>query len=287
MHPAPSIIFFTVLSGVGFGILAVYMLDPSVLLLGRPVHPFWALLVAYAFAVTGLLCSTFHLANKKNAIKSFRQWRTSWLSREAWLAVITLGAGGIYGLWLMAGQEPIRWVGWVIAALALFTVFCTSMIYTQIRAVPRWHQALTPMMFLAYALAAGAWFFATSWVILALIVAAMIQILHWQQGDRTRYKLTDRNAATGLKGIIAPLFPPHSAPNYLMKEMAYQIGRKHAHTLRVITLVFAFVVPALMSLMLPMLWFTWGLGFCIHLVGVFAGRWLFFAEAEHSVALYY
>ena len=60
MHPAPSVILFTVLSGIGFGFLCVLNLGL--------VHPtgrggLLAFAIGYAFAVSGLLASTFHLGN--------------------------------------------------------------------------------------------------------------------------------------------------------------------------------------------------------------------------------
>ncbi|MFN4130419.1 MAG: DmsC/YnfH family molybdoenzyme membrane anchor subunit, partial [Paracoccaceae bacterium] len=87
MHPAPSVILFTVLSGMGFGALAFLGLG-----LVRPegwgAFALWGL--AYGLAVGGLLASAFHLGNPQRALLAFTQWRTSWLSREAWAAVAAL-----------------------------------------------------------------------------------------------------------------------------------------------------------------------------------------------------
>ena len=53
-------------------------------LLGRRTYR--QILIAYALASGGLIASTFHLGHPERAIKAFTQWRSSWLSREAWLA---------------------------------------------------------------------------------------------------------------------------------------------------------------------------------------------------------
>ena len=80
MHPAPSIILFTILSGFGFGIITwIGILQYFSMVSSLEVISF-SILGGF-FAVIGLISSTFHLANKKNAIKSFSQWRSSWLSR--------------------------------------------------------------------------------------------------------------------------------------------------------------------------------------------------------------
>jgi DMSO reductase anchor subunit len=88
MHPALSVIFFTTLSGAGYGLL------------------FWAgwhaltaqsaartLLVSIALAIVlstiGLLSSMLHLGKPMRAWRAFSQWRTSWLSREGVSAMAT------------------------------------------------------------------------------------------------------------------------------------------------------------------------------------------------------
>ena len=77
MHPAPSVIIFTVFSGLGFGMLVF-------LGLGFPAVTGWVAFflyaIAYAAAVGGLMASTFHLGNPQRALRAFTQWRTSWLS---------------------------------------------------------------------------------------------------------------------------------------------------------------------------------------------------------------
>ena len=93
MHPAKSIILFTTLSGLGFGLLAF-------LGFGAPKVSGWLAFIyfalAFAMASGGLIASTFHLGHPERALKAFTQWRTSWLSREGWLACATLGVTGIY-----------------------------------------------------------------------------------------------------------------------------------------------------------------------------------------------
>jgi DMSO reductase anchor subunit len=69
--------------------------------------------------------------------------------------------------------------------------------------------------------------------------------------------------------------------------MVFVVARKHALRLRAIALILMIIFPALL-ISLP------GSGAAIsviavlsHLAGVLAARWLFFAEAEHVVGLYY
>lgn len=286
MHPAPSVILFSTLSGLGFGFLAFLAWGfsaPS----GWAAFFLWAL--GYGLAVGGLMASTFHLGNPKNALKAFSQWRTSWLSREAWTSVATLVLLAPVALsdWLGLGLP--RAFGWVGAGLALGTVLTTAMIYTQIKAVPRWHHWLTPVMFLTFAIAGGAVLAGSSFAPLALLAVGGVLLAVWRVGDGAFAKAGQTlGTATGLNllGVPTVLDPAHTAGNYLMREMIFVVGRKHARKLRGIALVLASALPALV-LLLPL--GVWGIGLAavLHLAGALAARWLFFAEAEHVVGLYY
>lgn len=286
MHPAPSVILFSVLSGAGFGLLA--FLGYGV------VHPFgiaaflwWAL--AYGLAIAGLLASTFHLGNPQRALLAFSQWRSSWLSREAWASVAALVVLAPMALsdWLGLGLP--RAIGQLGAVLALVTVFTTSMIYTQIKAVPRWHHWITPVMFLTFAVTGGAILAGQGTASLFCALLLGVLLVMWSLGDGQFARAAQSlGTATGLDriGAVTVFEQAHTAGNYLLREMIFVVGRKHAVKLRGLALVLACIVPVLAMIVLPKT-----AGFAIaavsYFIGAFAARWLFFAEAEHVVGLYY
>jgi DMSO reductase anchor subunit len=68
--------------------------------------------------------------------------------------------------------------------------------------------------------------------------------------------------------------------------MVHVVGRKHAVKLRAIAIVLAAFLPA-MLLLLPFSHVLAALAAVSHLAGALVARWLFFAEAEHVVGLYY
>ncbi len=288
MHPAPSVILFSTLSGLGFGMLAW-------LGLGLPVVFGWTAFgfyfVAYALAVGGLLASTFHLGNPKNAAKAFSQWKTSWLSREAWLSVLALLSMGLYaaGEIFLGIRAPV--LGWIGAALSLLTVFTTSMIYAQLKTVPRWNHPTTAVLFLLYALTGGA--LATGHALpgaVLLLLTGAVQLLAWSAGDRrfaARGSTIETATGLGKMGKVRQFEPPHTGTNYLLDEMVYVVGRKHARTLRMIAILLASVIPALLVSLAPGSAALILIAVALHLTGLFAQRWLFFAEAEHVVGLYY
>ena len=288
MHPAPSVILFSVCSGLGFGLLAM-------LGLGIPAVTGWAAFgyyfLGYGFAVGGLLASVTHLANPKNAIKSFSQWRSSWLSREGICAIAALLIIAPYAIGRIFFGVYMPLLGVLGSVLAIATVFTTSMIYTQLKTVPRWNSNLTPVLFLGYAIAGGL-MLAAPGLLPALMLLAMgvLQWNAWQVGDAAFDDAgSDIGTATGLGniGAVRQFEPPHHGENYLLKEMAYQVGRKHAQKLRMIGLGLGLALPAILMLLAGGSGLVTFLAVASYLVGLFAIRWLFFAEARHVMGLYY
>jgi DMSO reductase anchor subunit len=88
------------------------------------------------------------------------------------------------------------------------------------------------------------------------------------------------------------LDPPHTEENYLLREMGFRVGRKHAAKLRRIARRAGFLAPALLTLLAVAFggWAAVALAFLAAVsaaAGILAERWLFFAEAKHLVILYY
>ncbi|MEM9840183.1 MAG: DmsC/YnfH family molybdoenzyme membrane anchor subunit [Pseudomonadota bacterium] len=291
MHPAPSVIVFTTLSGLGFGLL--FWLG-----LGLPTVTGWGAFfyfaLAYALSVGGLLASTFHLGHPERAWRAFTQWRSSWLSREGVCAVAALILLAFYGAGLVFFGTRWGTIGVIGSLLALGTVFTTAMIYTQLKTVPRWNTPLTPALFLSLSLAGGALLAGQLTAALTLLIAAAaVQVAWWLKGDGALERSgTDLATATGLGsiGAVRSFEPPHTGTNYLLKEFVYVVGRKHALKLRAIAGVAGYVAPALaiagavaLGGSVPLII----LAVLLHAGGIAASRWLFFAEAEHVVGLYY
>jgi sulfite dehydrogenase (quinone) subunit SoeC len=286
MYPAPSVILFSVLSGFGFGYMA-YLGMGFVHLSGWLAFFGWGL--AYSLAITGLLAATFHLGNPSRAWRAFSQWRSSWLSREAWASVASLFfcAPAAVSDWLDLGIW--RGFGYIGGALALVTVFTTSMIYAQIKAVPRWNHWITPVMFLTFALTGGAVLAGQGYARIWLPILGVVLLWNWSIGDKQfGLRAQTLGTATGLGAIgeVTVFEQAHTAGNYLLREMIYVVGRKQVEKLRVIAMVLAVGLPATTAAFVPGIWGS-TIGGISYVLGALAARWLFFAQAEHVVGLYY
>jgi len=305
MHPAPSIILFTTLSGLGYGLAAMLglgQLDPSATAT-KAAH-----IVALLLIAGGLSSSTLHLGNPQRAWRAFSQWRSSWLSREGVMAVLTfipLAVNAIASLW-SGRYSPLP--GILGALLCGITVYCTAMIYASLRSVQAWNTAWTPACYLAFALAGGltlASLFSTFgggeavWLTL-LAVAALVGAwgvkLRWWSRLGELEQLSTPETATGLGpiGKVRLLERPHMNGNYLTNEMGFRVARKHAAKLRRVALLVGGAVPAVLLLLTAIAGTSPGVATILSAIaalaffaGMLAERWLFFAEARHTVMNYY
>lgn len=311
MHPAYSVIFFTTASGAGYGLL--FFLGILGALGAVPQSPWFglaALGAAFMLITSGLLSSSLHLGRPERAWRAFSQWRSSWLSREGVLAVLTYIPAGILSLgWVLLGRLDgiVAMSGAAASVLAVMTIFCTGMIYASLPTIRSWHHPLVAPNYLVLGIASGAvllnlmlaifgdvprWAAGMAFGLLGL--AAVMKLAYWTSVDGAQRTLTVEDA-TGLGrfGKVRLLEMPHSQANFVMREMGYEIGRKHADKLRGIAMLLTFIVPMscllivvvmqsqVMAIPLTLL-ATLSAG-----IGVVVERWLFFAEAEHVSMLYY
>lgn len=295
MHPALSIILFTTLSGLGFGAIA-WLGVGGVVQAATP----GITIAAFVLTIAGLSASTFHLGHPERAWRAFSQWRSSWLSREGIMAVITLG---LMVAWYYL--ENPRWLGAFMAACAMLTVFTTSMIYAQMKSVQQWSTVMTPLVFLLMSLAGGGLLSVLGAAISeniikvdvittsALLAATWMTKTRWWRRADLGVEISDVASATRLadSGQVRLLESPHSGQNYLLNEMGFRVARRHANALRRIALIGGGAIP-LLALAAGLLNPGGALVFLLvailaHLVGVLAERWLFFAEARHAVMSYY
>lgn len=310
MHPAYSVIIFTVTSGAGFGLLiwlAVLALTGKVTT--APALGLVGLGLAFALVAAGLISSTAHLGRPERAWRAFSQWRTSWLSREGVLAVATFLPASIFALWwaFFGVRGPLFNVaGGLAIALGLASVYATGMIYQSLTTIRAWAHPLVASIYIVLAVATGGTLAifvlrmfgeAQEGVAQASIainlLAAILKYAYWRSID-TEPRTRTAGDATGLGqfGTVRVLDPPHTQANFVMREMGYAVARKHAKILRIIAVSLGFVVPAVLtavSLMVPVVGalLLAGLAVASMIVGIMTERWLFFAEAQHVVTLFY
>lgn len=310
MHPAFSVIFFTVSSGTGYGLLAlVGVLGAVGILPGDRALGLTAIVLSLSAITAGLLSSTFHLGHPERAWRAFSQWRSSWLSREGVIAVISYGPALVLAAaWMWPDYFGVLGdiAGWASAVTAMLTIYCTSMIYRSLKTIPEWANQWTVINYLTLGIAGGAvWLvgllavfgfeiaqlnYATCAI---LAVAWLLKVMYWRHIDHAP-RASTQGTATGLGvfGKVRAFEAPHTEDNYLLKEMGFKIARRSASRLRLYVHALAFLAPILLIGISP------GLGSGAATIvtvmavasvtlGLLIERWLVFAQARHVVNLFY
>lgn len=307
MHPAFSVIFFTVMSGAGYGLfmlLAVYHVfgfaefsQRSLLTTG---------IIALGLITAGLMSSTFHLANPKNAWRSWMRFKTSWLSREAVFAVMFYGPAVLYlgGAWLQGVQMNgfFLAMGLLAAVLALITVFSTGMIYGCLKTIRQWNTALTPANYILIGLALGGVLLSTitgyahgpqtavlGFAVALLVIAAVMKAIYYFWIARVIGPSI--KTATGFtRAAVRLLDTGHTAGTFLTEEFGYDPGEGRTRFFKFLVFVFGFILPAVLLAIAVagqagVAAAQWAVVSAF--IGIGFERWLFFAEARHVVNLYH
>lgn len=314
MKPALSVIFFTVSSGAGLG-LAIWLVLAQwgwAAAGGVPAadHPLlqWAGGLSLGLVLAGLMSSTQHLANPRNAWRALARVRTSWLSREGLCALLWLAFALLHGVLSQRGATLIGFTGALLLLLSLATVICTAMIYACLRTVPRWRTWHTPVIYLLHALLSGGLLWSllrqatgvpggltNGGLLLSLLALSLMVTLLYEA------KFSDRVTATINQALGVPLQAPaghvqgqvrlldtgHAHRTFLTNEFGFVLAREQAWRLRALMVLLTAVLPVLLLLLAPPIVPVLAATVLCFLAGLLVHRWLFFAQAEHVVRLYH
>ena len=310
MHPAFSVLFFTTLSGTGFGLW--FWLALRIALGDKPewfdgLGWMFGLIAGAVLVAVGVIASLWHLGKPARVWRAFSQWRSSWMSREGVFAIACFAlAAMLFGLmWLSDGGWPTRLAAGMLAVGCVVAVYSTAMIYASLKPIPAWRHRLVVPGYLLFAALGGGLLFGPfagttldapnmvgAGVVIGAIALWLVKRAYWRAIDRDPLAL-DTGDAVGLPGRTVSTFErPHTESNYLTREMGFVVARRHAKKLRMISVLLFTLIPALCALpvwLLPhgdataLLW----VGAVSFQLGAFVERWLFFAEAKPLVMLYY
>lgn len=306
MKPALSVIFFTVLSGAGYGLWCLLGIALAIGIYPATANVLVPLAFGFVLVTTGLLASTLHLGRPERAWRALTQWRSSWLSREG-IASLATYLPMLAVSWYAYNSDTgpaIRIAGAVLALCAFVTVWCTANIYRSLKTIRAWRSPLVLPLYFAFALLSGGlWLW--SWLgfstgnrvaigpSVALVVlaalAALAKVAYWRALDRAPANTAGH--ATGLEslGSVRVFESPATEESYLTREMAFVLARKHSRRLRLVAGELAFALPILALILARVLDTGWlvPLAAASCLAGLFVERWLFFAQARHAVAAYF
>ena len=303
MHPAFSVIFFTVSSGAGLGLFALLVLA-DLFGLGGGLSRQAILLpgvLAFFLVAGGFISSTFHLANPKNAWRAVARFRTSWLSREGVFGLLFFPFAFCYLAltWLAPESwQPLRFVfGLGSLLLSWAAIFSTGMIYACLKTIRQWNTPLTPANYVILGHASGAMlllaFLPTgerglflNVTVALLLAAALLKAIYYYWIDAPNVSPTINTATGFTRAGVKLLDQGHTHGTFLTQEFGFQVARKYRLILKTLVFLVGFIYPLTILLGKP----TQSdvvLAAMSALFGLVMERWLFFAEARHVVNLYH
>ena len=302
MHPAWSVIFFTVLAGMGQGLFIMLVraeaqgAEPIALAIGG--------LLSVVLMGIGLACSFLHLGHPMRAWRAMAMWRTSWLSREVIVLPVTIGVVALWSLEHLFGKPHTILLGVAGVVLCFALWACTGMIYACLRFLREWAHWLTLLNFTLLGWMSGATLFAAYWFALygredaGFAIAAAIVL--------TTIAAIARMASLARNKNLKPLSTPQSAigvrtaklkqmsqgatgGSFNTREFFHGKSALVVRNVKWIAVGMAFVLPGTLLLAatkMPALWLL-ALAAVSQLLGLLAERWLFFAQANHPQNIYY
>src|SRR5205809_1205850 len=262
MKPAVSIIFFTVSSGAGLGLLALIALSDTFAPESLPAEALWrGALLGLALVAIGLASSVLHLANPKNAWRSFARFKSSWLSREAVFSAALFPVSGLYIVLVVQSKEGASRIllALLACALAWVVLVCTAMIYASLKPIRQWHTRWTPVNYVllghwsgalllwaiacAYAARSGPFLFVAGVFGLAALAA---KLAYWHGIGDGAQPLTLERAIGVREGVHGPgpisaaharlLDVGHSHGTSLTSEFRFELARPHARAFPAVAL---------------------------------------------------
>ena len=306
MHPSFSLIFFTTLAGMAQGLLVFI----GLMSIGNGGLPddflaMFALPISLVLLIIGLISSMFHLGHPERAWRAVLMWRTSWLSREVIILPIFIGITCLALLYAFLGQSS-SWIWGALIAASFALWVCTAKIYQCIRFIQEWAHFSTIINFIILGMASGwmllstlllIWFGSETISVLTLsqvgfilLTAAMVIKLWIWKRNRNLRPISTINSATGLKASnVRQTSMGMTGGSFNTKEFFHHQSDLVIRNLRRITLIAAYILP-LITLVFAISQGQAGwifMAFAIHVCGLMAERFLFFADANHPQNLYY
>ena len=308
MHPSKSIIFFTVMSGTGYGIIICISFFAFISEINFTYHFKLSLIVLSFLLITlGLLSSTLHLGHPERAWRSFSQWRSSWLSREGLAAIVTYIPLMIFYLLWFLKIDIFKYFLYCASILSVITIYCTGQMYASLKTVPAWNNIFVTPIYFINGLSMGSLslycltrFYETKiqhlyqFTLISLTLCLFLKIIYWLH---IRTKVTSSiSTAIGLgkDNNISFFEGPHTGENFLTTEMINKIKKEKANFLRLCFIILSCLLPIYMivqeaTLIIDafILKLSFFMTLIFALIGMLIERYLFFIQAKHVVSLYY
>ena len=307
MHPSKSIIFFTVISGTGYGIFIGLLFNILfVEIVYTLEYKLFLSLVSFLMILAGLLSSTLHLGHPERAWRAFSQWKTSWLSREGLAAIITFIPMILFYYFWLTNIKGYILLLILTSVFSIITIFCTGQMYASLKTIPSWNNPLVTPLYVLNGITIGSLFVYSlnffydhnlnlfeKFIYIIIIINFLSKVIYWISIKKKSN--TNIETAVGIKSNDITFFEgPHTGKNFLTTEMINTISNQNSNFLRMVVCILSFITPLYMinqyaTLVTDpfILKISMFIMFILALIGMIIERYLFFIQSKHVVGLYY
>jgi len=151
-HSELPLVFMTILTQMSVGAMVALGLGEALSLFGfnnLATGNLWLSLFIIMPALIGLPLSALHLGRPLKAYKAMKNWRNSWLSKEALALGIYAGFGSVLALGYLVESSFLIFISMLGACITgTYGIYAQSMIY-RIKARPSWNKISTTKRFLS------------------------------------------------------------------------------------------------------------------------------------------
>lgn len=314
MHPAFSLVFFTGMAGMAQGmVMSLLVLHLAGDPLPNQFMNYAAFPVILFLLAGGLSASFFHLGHPERAWRAILMWRTSWLSREVLVLPSFIGFTVLAYIYSWQLNMIPNWLWLLLGIFAVLLWVCTAMIYQCIRFIQEWAHPMTMVNFIALGFASG-WFllmtlfaiwsawlpdqaivtsqnFAgiTGFTAFLLLLSLTLKLWIWKRNRALKPKSTLQSATGILQGPVRQISMGMMGGSFNTREFFHQQSNFFIANVRKLAFFGAYIIPVtLLAVAVSQLSLNFiVIAFMVHLLGLMAERWLFFAESNHPQNLYY
>ena len=310
MKPDNTVIYFTVCSGTGYGIIisliAIFSqneinIDQNIKLIITTI--------SYFLIISGLLSSILHLSHPKRAWRALSQWKSAWLLKEGVAAIITFAPLTLFFVfWIFTNYLKITFLLLIISSIScIITTICTAKIYSSIKAIPAWNNPFVPIIYILNSLVLGSLFTFTllfyfqikinilsNMIVSLSITTLFIKLLYWYSIRRPSNSNISKATGLDIKKKTIIFEGSHTIKKFLSSEMMNEINISKSILLRIAVCIFTYITPSYYILQKPYFVMSDYIISCsliiisiIALIGMFIERYLFFIESKHTVSLVY
>jgi DMSO reductase anchor subunit len=240
-------------------------------------------------------------------------WRTSWLSREVLVMPSFIALTVLAYIYSWHFSAIPNWLWGLLSIFAILLWVCTAMIYQCIRFIQEWAHPMTMVNFIALGFASG-WFLLmvlfviwSAWLsgeaivttqniagvagftAFLLLFSLTLKLWIWKR-NRTLKPKSTLQSATGIQQTpVRQISMGMMGGSFNTREFFHQQSNFFIANVRKLAFFGAYIIPVTLlavavgqiSLNLIVI------AFMVHLLGLMAERWLFFAESNHPQNLYY